>query len=155
MTRLFLRSVLPALAVSSMVAVATPAFALILQKTIVLQKAGEKAVTQDTGVTPSILLACDVGVGNCVYETITSIQMGGNVIGGNTVGLYLSIDGSAPPCLLSGGLPSDGSFYERTTVLENQGIARGAHNVQLRMCSSSGGFHTESYTATIRVYTAK
>jgi hypothetical protein len=81
--------------------------------------------------------------------------MGGNSTPNNNVGVYLSIDDSAPPCLLSGGLPIGGSFYERTTVLANEAIARGAHTVQLRMCSSNGGFHIEAYTATIRVYTAK
>ena len=142
-----------ALVVSPAVGV-TPAFALVLQKTIVLQRFGERAVTTDTAVSPQVSLACSGGVGQCVYETIASIQMGGNFTASASVGMYLSIDGSAPPCLVT-AIPSDGSFFERTTVLANQAVARGAHTVQLRLCSSNGGFHMEGYTATIRVYTAQ
>lgn len=145
--------VVGALVVSSAVAV-TPAFALVLQKTIVLQRFGERNVTTDTAVTAPVSLACSGGAGTCVYETIASIQMGGNFTAAASVGMYLSVDGSAPPCPVT-AIPSDGSFFERTTLLANQAIARGAHTVQLRLCSSNGGFHIEGYTATIRVYTAQ
>ena len=134
---------------------ATPAFALVLQKTIVLQRTGERAVTSDTAVSPPVSLACSGGVGKCVYETIATIQMAGNTTSGNSVGAYLSIDGSAPSCLLSQDMPADGSFFQRTTLLANQAVERGAHTVQLRLCSSNGGFHIQSYTATIRVYSAQ
>jgi len=139
----------------SHVAGMTPASALVLQKTIVLQRTGERAVTTDTAVTTPVTLACTGGAGQCVYETITTIQMGGNFTSGNSVGAYLSIDGNAPPCRLSDNMPADGSFFERTTLLANEAVTRGAHTMQLRLCSSSGGFHIQSYTATIRVYTAQ
>lgn len=145
--------VFSALVISATVGV-TPAFALVLQKTIVLQRLGERAVTTDTAVSPQVSLACSGGAGQCVYETIASIQMGDNFTAPASVGSYLSIDGSAPPCRVT-AIPSDGSFFERTTVLANQAISRGPHTVQLRLCSSNGGFHMEAYTATIRVYTAQ
>jgi hypothetical protein len=150
----FLSTVAIGAFVLSSAAAVTPAFALVLQKTIVLQRFGERAVTTDTAVSPKVSLACNGGAGKCVYETLASVQMGGNNAASNNVGAYLSIDGSAPPCQIS-AIPSDGSFFERTTVLANQEIARGAHTVQLRLCSSAGGFHIEAYTATIRVYTAQ
>ena len=147
------RIVFGAFVISAAVGV-TPAFALVLQKTIVLQRFGERNVTTDTAVSPPVSLACSGGAGKCVYETTASIQMGGNFTASASVGAYLSIDGSAPPCLVS-AIPGDGSFFERTTLLANQAIARGAHTVQLRLCASNGGFHIEGYTATIRVYTAQ
>ena len=88
-----------ALVVSPAVGV-TPAFALVLQKTIVLQRFGERAVTTDTAVSPQVSLACSGGVGQCVYETIASIQMGGNFTASASVGMYLSIDGALPPVWL-------------------------------------------------------
>jgi hypothetical protein len=142
-----------ALVVSPLAGV-TPAFALVLQKTIVLQRFGERPVTADTAVSSQVSLACNGGSGKCVYETIATVQMGGNNTAANNVGMYLSIDGDAPPCQVS-AIPSDGSFFQRTSVLANQAVARGAHTVQLRLCSSAGGFHIEAYTATIRVYTAQ
>jgi hypothetical protein len=134
-----------------------PSFAngLLLQKTVVLQGSPGKTAPGDTGVTPNFALDCDVGIGKCVYEAVATIQMGANTASGNQVGAYLSIDGSAPTCMLSGNMPNDGSFFTRTEVVAVSAVARGPHKVQLRICPNAGGFTLNAYTATFHVYTAR